>query len=90
MDKVYSIAEARNDLSGVVREVEAGRPVTLSRRGRPVAVVVSVDTFARMAGQTRGLRDAIDQFRHTWAGELDDKPWIAARDPAAGRTDWRP
>jgi prevent-host-death family protein len=41
MDKTYSIAEARNDLSHVVREAEAGRPVTLARRGRPVAMIVA-------------------------------------------------
>jgi len=62
MDKTYSIAEARNDLSNVVREAEAGRPVTLSRRGRPVAVVVSAAAtqavdHGRVARAIAELRD---------------------------------
>ena len=62
MDKTYSIAEARNDLSNVVREAEAGRPVTLSRRGRIVAVVVSAATtqvvdHGRIARAIAELRD---------------------------------
>lgn len=90
MDKTYSIAEARNDLSGVVREAEAGRPVTLSRRGRPVAVVVSAEAFSRLAGRRPTLAETIDGFRQTYAGDLDDAPWVPVRDKTSGRTDWQP
>ena len=71
MDKTYSIAEARNDLSGVVREAEAGRPVTLSRRGRPVAVIVSASEFARLAPRRRALAVAIDDFRREFAAHAN-------------------
>jgi prevent-host-death family protein len=65
MDKTYSIAEARNDLSNVVREAEAGRPVTLSRRGRAVAVIVP----ASAADGDRGrIVRAIDELRAFRAG----------------------
>lgn len=90
MDKTYSIAEARNDLSGVVREAEAGRPVTLSRRGRPVAVVVSASEFARLAPQRRAVAAAIDAFRRDHGASLDDADWLPARDVSAGRNVWRP
>jgi prevent-host-death family protein len=73
MDKTYSIAEARNDLSNVVREAEAGRPVTLSRRGRPVAVVVST-AQARMP-----LSEAVDAFRKENLGSLDNAEWVQTR-----------
>jgi prevent-host-death family protein len=90
VDKTYSIAEARNDLSGVVREAEAGRPVTLSRRGRPVAVVVSASEFARLAPQRRAVAAAIDDFRREHGASLDDADWLPARDASAGRNAWRP
>lgn len=90
MDRTCSIAEARNDLSGVVREAEAGRPVTLSRRGRPVAVLVSARQYERMAGQRPRLAEAIERFRADHADALDDTDWLPPRDPAPGRTPWRP
>jgi prevent-host-death family protein len=90
MDKTYSIAEARNDLSGVVREAEAGHPVILSRRGRPVAVIVSASEFARMAPRRRALADAIDAFRHEHVASLDDHDWLPERDRSPGRSAWRP
>jgi len=90
MDRTCSIAEARNDLSGVVREAEAGRPVTLSRRGRPVAVLVSAQQYERMAGRRMGLAAAIQRFRTEHAAVLDDSDWLPPRDCAPGRTPWQP
>jgi prevent-host-death family protein len=80
MDKTYSIAEARNDLSNVVREAEAGRPVTLSRRGRPVAVVVSAATTqvvdrGRIARAIAELRDFRANCR---TGKVDLREMIEA------------
>lgn len=90
MDRTCSIAEARNDLSGVVREAEAGRPVTLSRRGRPVAVVVSASDYARVASKRRTVADAIDEFRRLRAVDLANEDWLPERDSSPGRTTWRP
>jgi prevent-host-death family protein len=90
MDRTYSIAEARNDLSNVVREAEAGRPVTLARRGRAVAVVVSASDYSRMAHRRQSVADVIDCFRSKHAAALDDGNWLAPRDPSPGRTPWRP
>lgn len=90
MDKTYSIAEARNDLSNVVREAEAGRPVTLSRRGRPVAVVVSALDYSRIAGRRQTVAEAIDKFRSVHAKYFDDLEWLPPRDVSPGRDAWRP
>ena len=49
MEKEYSIAEARNQLSGLVHEAEQGRPVRLTRRGKSVAVLVSADEYERLS-----------------------------------------
>jgi len=36
----YSVAEAKAQLSEILRQVEAGEKVTITRRGRPVATIV--------------------------------------------------
>ncbi|MBA3032564.1 MAG: type II toxin-antitoxin system Phd/YefM family antitoxin [Gammaproteobacteria bacterium] len=90
MDRTCSIAEARNDLSGVVREAEAGRPVTLSRRGRPVAVIVSTRDYARVADSRRTVAEAIDEFRDRHAAALADENWLPERDQSPGRAPWQP
>lgn len=42
MVKRYSIAEAQSSLPGLVREVEGGARVELTREGRPVAMILSL------------------------------------------------
>ena len=50
----YSIAEARDRFTSIVRDVEekvAG--VELTRRGEPVAVLLSVREYRRLSGEKR-------------------------------------
>ena len=42
MQKQFSIAEAKNRLPTIVHSVENGPPVELTRRGKPVAVLLSI------------------------------------------------
>lgn len=46
--KRYSIADARANLPSLVDEVEAGQEVELTRRGKPVAVVISRREYDHM------------------------------------------
>ena len=46
-----SIRDARNTLTRLVRRVEKGRPVRFTRRGKPVAVLVSAGEYGRLAEQ---------------------------------------
>lgn len=48
MSSTVSIAEARNRLPRLVHEVEEGEPITLTRRGKPVAVLVSWEEHERV------------------------------------------
>ena len=48
MSHRYSIAEARTSLPSIVDQAEAGLTVELTRRGKPVAVVVSLREFERL------------------------------------------
>lgn len=47
MSHRYSIAQARTSLPTIVDQAEAGLTVELTRRGKPVAVVVSLREFER-------------------------------------------
>lgn len=45
---MISIADAKNHLPALVHQAEAGHAVTISRRGKAVAVMVSVDEYVRL------------------------------------------
>ena len=63
MAKRYSIAEARDNLPSVVHEVEEGTRVELTRRGKPVAVLLGVEEYARLAQGRRDFWEAYEEFR---------------------------
>lgn len=63
--KQYSIAEGRSDFPTLVKEAEAGFEVKLTRRGKPVAVLVSLGTWERLRGErppfARAYRDFLSR-----------------------------
>jgi prevent-host-death family protein len=63
MERDYSIAQARNRLSEIVHEAEAGKPVRLTRRGKPVAVLIAARDYQRLSGQSISFWDALTKFR---------------------------
>ena len=63
MSKQYSIADARRNLPTVVDEAESGAEVQLTRRGRPVAVVVSIEEYDRLKAHRTTFGEAYDAFR---------------------------
>ena len=88
MGKQYSISDARSHLSTLIREVELGTAVELTRRGKPVAVVVSLQEYKRLASARRDLWDVIEEFRRsTDLSELELGPeyFDALRDRSPGR-----
>ena len=87
MPKQYSITEARNSLPSIVREAETGYSVELTRRGRPVAVLLSTREFHRLTGPRKGLWQAIQEWRDTHdLTEMDlDDVYADIRDKSPGR-----
>jgi prevent-host-death family protein len=59
----YSIAEARDQLARLVHEVEEGIPVELTRRGKPVAVLLSLNEYKKMREGNVGFWEAFERFR---------------------------
>jgi prevent-host-death family protein len=84
----YSIAEARSHLPHIVDQAEAGVEVELTRRGQPVAVLVSSREFERLRGKRLHFRDAYREFleRHSLREIGVDEDFAAStRDRTSGR-----
>ena len=88
MAKQFSIAEARANLPTIVHQAEAGQEIELTRRGKAVAVVVSVREFARLHGARAPFGAAYNQFLAAHALSdvgLDEAFLTVSREPTAGR-----
>jgi prevent-host-death family protein len=62
MAKRHSIAEARSSLPSLVREAESGKPVELTRRGEPVAVLVGRQQYMRLTSGRRKFSETYGEF----------------------------
>ncbi len=69
-----SIAETRVQLPRLIREVEGGEPVRITRRGRPVAVIVSEAEFRRLAGSSPALVADYQRWRSAWSADESTLP----------------
>jgi len=49
MSKMVGIRELKNNASRIVEQVEAGETITITRRGKPVATMVSGDVPPALA-----------------------------------------
>ena len=88
MSRRYSIAEARSRLPSIIDEAEAGIEVELTRRGQPVAVLVSRREFDRLRGKRLHFSDAYKDFIERHSLEeigVDDDFAVSARDRTTGR-----
>lgn len=88
MEKSYSIAHARDNLAAIVHDVEETSTVELTRRGRPVAVLISVAEYERLRGGRRDFWDAYTEFRDGVDLEalgIGPEVFEGLRDPSPGR-----
>lgn len=88
MSRRYSIADARTSLPTIVDKAEAGERVELTRRGKPVAVVISLREFERLRGDRPRFSEAYKKFvdDHSLAEiGLEDDFAATTRDRSPGR-----
>ncbi len=88
MARTCSIAETRDQLPKLIREVEGGEPVRITRRGHPVAVLVSEAEFRRLTDSSPALLDDYQRWRSAWRPEdctLPDRYFESLRDTQPGR-----
>ena len=88
MSKQYSISDARTSLPAVVDRAEAGQRVELTRRGKPVAIVVSLREFERLRGERPQFAEAYTKFLKRYSLDevgLDTGFAVSVRDRHVGR-----
>ena len=84
----YSIAGAKDHLTEAVRAAERGDTVTLTRRGTPVAVLLSIDRFRRLEGARPDFWEAAREIHDRARGEgvvFDRSDFDGLRDISPGR-----
>ena len=64
MHKVVKVVEAKNKLTQLIRGVEHGDEVTITKNGEPTAMLISIDAYNRLhrqaaANRLRELRDEL-------------------------------
>jgi prevent-host-death family protein len=88
MQKQYSIAQARDHFTSLVRDVERESVVELTRRGKPVAVLLSIQEYNRLSSGKSGFWKALTAFQNRVnLQELDIEPsiFVDLRDRSPGR-----
>jgi prevent-host-death family protein len=89
MSEGYSIAEARNRFAQIVHDAENGKPVQITRRGKPVAIVLSLSEYQRLISEKLGFGAALAEFRQKYQIQaLDinpDEVFNDVRDRSFGR-----
>jgi prevent-host-death family protein len=86
--KTYSVADARARLAEIVDQVEAGREVEITRRGRRVAVVVSASRYARLRAEPTSFWRSYEGFskKHDLTELGLERSWAEdTRDRSSGR-----
>jgi len=73
----------------MVHEAEEGAQVELTRRGKPVAVLIGVEDFERLSDTKKDFWEAYQEFRRRLDRaniEIDpDEIWGDVRDQSPGR-----
>ncbi|MCZ2414027.1 MAG: type II toxin-antitoxin system Phd/YefM family antitoxin [Burkholderiales bacterium] len=64
-----SVADAKTHLTRLLQRVEAGEPVQITRRGRPVAVLISQAEYQRLAHP----RQSLVEFVNAWRAEMKEQ-----------------
>ncbi len=84
----FSIAEAKNKLPSIIHQVEKGPSVKFTRRGEPVAVLLSVHEYELMDQKSRGFWNALMTFRQVMqdrAVQITDSDFEGLRDSSSAR-----
>jgi len=87
-ERSYSVAEARQNLARLIRAAEHGRAVRITRRGEPVAVLLSASEYLTLSGESRSFAEAIGAIRERLEVEqlgIEDKDFAGLRDDSPGR-----
>ena len=86
--KQYSIAEARKNFPALVDEAIAGACVQVTRRGHPVAVLVSFAEFTRLQAGRNTFREEYAAYEAEFPDDgqgVEPEYWESIRDRSLAR-----
>ena len=67
--KTSTIAEAKNNLSHLIHQLEVEEPIHLTRYGKPVAVMMSESQYQKLVSPQKSLYSAL----LNWRSQLDEE-----------------
>jgi prevent-host-death family protein len=86
VENQFTISEAKNKLPAIIHSVEKGPSVKLTRRGRPVAVLLSIKEYEALCRQHVGFWKALQAFWDENKNiEVSDQDFEQLRDRSPGR-----
>ncbi len=88
MDKCCTMKQASRRLRDIVSFVESGHSVELTRRGKPVAMLISVEEYQALhAPAKQDFWSALQEFRNRLGEEADDfaELFSGVRETSPGR-----
>lgn len=62
MSNQYSILQAQKQLTRIVQDVENGTPVEITRGGKPVAVLMSIEEYNRLLTGKSSFCKSLEKF----------------------------
>jgi len=88
MEKLFSIAEAKNRLPSIIHEVEDGTSVRLTRYGRPVAIIMSIGEYEQSIIRENDFWDELMSYQNRLQQSgiiISDSDFEDLRDNSVGR-----
>ncbi|HLE14425.1 MAG TPA: type II toxin-antitoxin system Phd/YefM family antitoxin [Anaerolineales bacterium] len=85
----HSIAEARQNLAALVHRLEKQQVIEITRRGKPVAVLMSVQEYQRLSAERGGFwKVYTDYIKDVNLTDLNIEPQVfeGVRAPEPGRS----
>jgi prevent-host-death family protein len=87
-EKTYSVAEARQDFARLIRSAERGKAIEITRRGEPVAVLLSATEYLALTGERPLFVESLNRLRKRLDVEdlgIGDEEFEGLRDESPGR-----
>ncbi len=83
-----SVAEARQNFARLIRTAQQGRVIEITRRGEPVAVLLSTSEYLALSGERPSFVEALDRVRERLGVDelgIGDEVFEGLRDDSPGR-----
>jgi prevent-host-death family protein len=83
-----SVAEARQNFARLIKRAQQGRAIEITRRGEPVAVLLSASAYLTLTGERPSFVEAVDRVRKRLGVDelkIGDEEFERLRDRSPGR-----